>query len=408
MPAGIKINSKGDIFISIPRWKGNVYSTLNKLISSGNGVLLLEPFPSLLANKEGVATALQSVLGFEIDLDDNIWVLDQGKIYGRPSIPQSQKIIKFNSITGQTLDTYDLTSVTNSNSSFLNDIVLDPLRGYAYITDSGLNVNVNETETPALIVLNTITKKADRVLDSHPSVSAEVGLEFEINTERVLSNSPMMTGADGIALSCDKRVLYWTPLTSRTVYAIETQYLRNLTKYPKTEEYIIKVGSKNSTSDGMIISEKNDLYMTALEFNSIYRQEDITPVNSSFNYQKFQVYGNSSTRMMWPDTLGFDNQNRSLLVVSNQLHHFEEDKINFLNPKTGANNFNIWKIDVDDRSYLYGCKDLSADDDTVEIFPVWAKILVSIIAVIFAIIIGCVLKNIYRNKKRKRQALITN
>jgi sugar lactone lactonase YvrE len=34
----------------------------------------------------------------------------------------------------------------------------------------------------------------------------------------------MLTGADGIALSCDMKRLYWTPLTSRKLYGIETDY----------------------------------------------------------------------------------------------------------------------------------------------------------------------------------------
>lgn len=38
---------------------------------------LLDPFPSWAANTEGDSDALQSVLGFEIDPEDRIWILDQ-------------------------------------------------------------------------------------------------------------------------------------------------------------------------------------------------------------------------------------------------------------------------------------------------------------------------------------------
>lgn len=38
---------------------------------------LFDPFPSWAANTEGDPNALQSVLGFEIDPEDRIWILDQ-------------------------------------------------------------------------------------------------------------------------------------------------------------------------------------------------------------------------------------------------------------------------------------------------------------------------------------------
>ena len=72
MPAGIKINSKEDIFISIPRWQGCAPATLNKLVSVENKIALFSPFPSFAGNEYGNPTALQSVLGFEIDLEDNV------------------------------------------------------------------------------------------------------------------------------------------------------------------------------------------------------------------------------------------------------------------------------------------------------------------------------------------------
>ncbi|CAG9314426.1 unnamed protein product [Blepharisma stoltei] len=408
MPAGIKMNSQGDIFISVPRWKENVVATLNQIVSQNDDALLLKPFPSLEENEEGVAEALQSVLGFEIDLDDYIWVLDQGKVNGNSAIAKSQKLVKYNSITGKKNMTYDLSSVTSANNSFLNDIVLDPLREFAYITDSGLPINSDDPLEPAIIVLNTKTSQVWRLLASDISVMNNETLRIYINGEQVLKNSPMETGADGIALSCDKRTLYYTPLTSQYLYSIDTMYLRDPKYHANISNYVQPIGWKKSASDGLAASEKNNLYITALEYNSVYKQPDITNVASDFSVNKFTIYGNDSERMMWPDTLGFNNKDKTLLVVANQLHHFEDGTINFNKPTVGDHNFYIWSIDVNDRSYLYGCEDISADNDTYEAFPTWAKILVCILGVIILIIIGCVIKNIIKARKRKRQALINN
>lgn len=51
-------------------------------------------------------------------------------------------------------------------------------------------------------------------------------LWITVDNQRCLRASPMKTGADGIALSCDYSTLYWCPLTSETLYAISTVYLR--------------------------------------------------------------------------------------------------------------------------------------------------------------------------------------
>lgn len=65
---GVKVSSEGDYYVSVPRWKANVPSTLNKLVLDPTGNMLLQPFPSWQMNTPGAdPLALHSVLGFEID-----------------------------------------------------------------------------------------------------------------------------------------------------------------------------------------------------------------------------------------------------------------------------------------------------------------------------------------------------
>jgi hypothetical protein len=97
MIAGVKLDMNGEIYVTIPRWKDNVPATLNKVINTGDGIVnggkyVLQPYPSWGMNTVGDSNALQSVLGFEIDDKWRMWILDQGKVNGKPAIPNSIKL----------------------------------------------------------------------------------------------------------------------------------------------------------------------------------------------------------------------------------------------------------------------------------------------------------------------------
>ena len=203
-----------------------------------------------------------------------------------------------------------------------------------------------------------------------------------INGEHVSEASPMKTGCDGIALSCDGDKLFFTPLTSRTMYGIETEVLRNFDY--SDDDYDSKVaelGYKSSAADGLSASSKGIVYMTSIELNGIltYDKNSLDP--EDFNYKEFEVAAMNDTTMMWPDTIGWDDNNKRLVFVSNQLHHFTGGTINFENPKYGDYNYRIWAVEVDDKSYINGCHDdsSSSDDDS---FPIWAIIVICLVVVI--------------------------
>eukprot|EP01156_Anaeramoeba_ignava_P019694 Anaeramoba_ignava/a97695_25.p1 GENE.a97695_25~~a97695_25.p1 ORF type:complete len:221 (-),score=60.73 a97695_25:89-751(-) len=158
----------------------------------------------------------------------------------------------------------------------------------------------------------------------------------------------METGADGIALSPDRTVLVFCPLTSRTNYRINTEYLKNW-KLNDNElvQHVVSM-PKLSASDGLAFGNNSVLFVTGLETSSIYSYDN--PIQ---NPSKFEILTSDTQSMLWPDTIGFDHQG-NIVVVSNQLHKFLMNELvfNLTNPMDFIN-FRIWKIYADCDSYLF-------------------------------------------------------
>ena len=385
MPAGIKLDQNGTIFVSFPRWKDNVIATLTKFDTNSN---TFSSWPSQEENKIGDADKLQSVLGFEI-YKDIIYVLDQGKINNQSAKKGSLKVVTYNTNTGERNHTYDLSDYVDASESFLNDIVIDPIKQYAYISNSGNPIDPTHQHNPSILRLNlnqTEGKVDVKVLlgNHHYSIMPDMTYWLRINGTHVNTNSPMLTGVDGIALSCDYNVLYYTPLTSKTLYSIQLDV--NVSEIKVSEAY------KNISSDGILASQNGILYMTSLEDGRIYFKDQMDNDLENFDYKKFQyVNGNLST--MWPDTLAF--YNKSLYYISNQLNNFVSDPINidFDNPKTGRDNFRIYKVSIDDNSYIYGCINSGYT------WTLWNIIIWIIFAVLILIVLSFVLMSSHKQEE---------
>lgn len=395
MPVGIKINSKGKMFVAVPRLKSNVYSTLNTLEGySSDKVIQLSPYPSLSENDIANPNGLKSVMGFEIDLDDNLWVLDMGTIAGVRQAGTA-KLRKYNS-KGKLVTDYPLDNYIQPSTSFLNDLVIDPKGGWVYIADSS-------GQTPAFIVINTDSKEIKRIMEKDPSTMPDLSLWINVNGVKVYDNAPIETGLDGIALSCSKKTLYYTPLTSRTLYAIRTEHLKDF-KSTTQAKHVIELGYKLSASGGLVSSRNGRLYLTSLEQNSVLLQSDIKPNAENFQFNVFKPIINDS-KLVWPDTFAFDNDKKTLYIIANQFHNFITGNIDFMNPKNGDANFYIWSVYVNDKSYLEDCLDDDVESDDNK-FPLWAIILVVIVVLVVVGIIACAIRNYFMAKK-KRQTFLT-
>ena len=390
MPAGIKLSKNGTIFVSFPRWFDDVYATFAKYNKEKNA---FEPWPSTEMNRiynsseypDSNSSGLNSVLGFEIDDEDHLYILDQGKIMNNTAEPGSIKLMKFN-LNGELLDEYLFDSIlADPDNSFLNDVVIDKKKKLAYISDSGI-ANDKEIEhyKPGLIVVDLEKHLSYRILDRHNSVMPDESFWLHIDNQPV-NEKPMLTGADGLALSCDGDALYYCPLTGRMVYSILTSDIKKLIYNNKSLDDIkIYEGFKKEASDGLLASSKGNLYITGIETGSIYVANEIEEDLLRLDFKDFEKFeGNKTT--MWPDTLAmYDGY---LYFVTNQLNNFP-DKIDYDNPKNGKYNFAILRLSVgNDDSYIQGCTGFRSDWGIGSII-IWICFAVIILIVLSFVLMG--------------------
>nr|CAG4709020.1 unnamed protein product [Naegleria fowleri] len=424
MLAGVKVDAQGNLYVSMPRWKSDkIPATLAKisLSSSSNEPPLLEPFPSWEWNDVNNATfGLQSVLGFEIDGQQRMWILDQGKVAGKKAAESSIKLVVWDLVKNQLIAKYHFTEEEASpTNSFLNDLVIDTQQNIAYISDSGIPIDNPQNDPsihaqPGILVIDIDTMKVKRWFDGLPQVQVDESAWLYVNRKKCLEKSPMKTGVDGIALSCDGNRLYWTPLSSRMLYGIDANLL---IMYPANTSLvnnrIINFGNKISASDGFAVSSDSVLYMTAIENSTIYEvdEEGLADVIvgktklTDYTLNKFMrnsLSNRSLTELdnefVWPDTIGIGNDGY-MYFVTNNLCDFVQDFIsNWTKP-----NFFIHRRYIGFSSYVNGCEnshlELGAKEWAVigTLLSAWVVGLVTIIVVVF-------IMNKRKKKKENRNA----
>ncbi|XP_060066963.1 protein yellow-like [Ylistrum balloti] len=332
---GVKVLD-GSVYVTVPRWKPGIPSTLNKVINNqvDTDEHILEPYPNWKMQTVGDCDALQYVQSMEIDPNTGyMWIIDSGRIdrlTGQPRDLCQAKLVIYDIRNDQLVHVHRFPdNVVSRTSNFMNDIVLDYVNGaasFAYITD---------TSDARLYVYDFIRDRS--YFFKHPSMGFEPGTEII-----KIGNSFVTTRAsiDGIAMSSDFRFLYFCALNGYTLYRVSTTILRD----PSSVFSVENVGRKTDLSDGMVFTDKG-LYYGGLTKNAVYKwsvgQDKINPFN-----QKLVISNNSSLR--WVDTFAMDDR-QNLWLVANSLDLFFTRRRNLT-----QTNMYIWKIPVGENGYLSG------------------------------------------------------
>jgi len=414
--AGVKVDANGNLYVSTPRWKSSkIPATLSRISFDANNQTILEPFPSWSWNDVDNSTnALQSVLGFEIDGQQRMWILDQGKVAGQAAKAGSIKLVVWDLVKNELVTKYHFTEEEASlTNSFFNDIVVDTDQNIGYISDSGIPIDNPSNDPkiyaqPGILTIDIDNLKVKRWFDGLGAVQVDQSTWLNVNGKKCLENSPMKTGADGIALSCDYNRLYWTPLTSRTLYGIDVNLLL---MYPANtslvNDRIIDFGSKISASDGFAVSSKSVLYLTAIENNTIYEVDESkleevisgTVKISQFNLTDFMkdsltnFSSQYTNELVWPDTIGFSNDGY-MYFVTNNLCDFVQSFITTWDKP----NFFIHRKYVGASSYANGCEKKGLELGVKEYAAIGSLLGLWFLGLTIVIVVVCIM-----NRRKKKQ-----
>ncbi|KAI8941777.1 hypothetical protein NX059_002980 [Plenodomus lindquistii] len=348
-PIGLAISSTGRFFASYTR--GSYPFTLGEAVNKTAET----PYPSSSLNLpasqlnttwNGIpfgsanSTGLISVQALYItpkaaNRPETLWVVDTGRptitdTNGAPSMPYAQpggpKILSINLSNDTVYATYTFPASVHFPDSYMNDIRID-LRphltpsgqGIAYIVDS------SDEGRPGFIILDLGTGESWRRLTQHPStlrvdrnVPSYRGHPFYQRT----IGQPMQTlreGLDGLQLSPDGETLYYSPLTSNTLYSLPTLNLRaRPTTNPLAELHaannVSSLGGRGGNANGFEADSNGLIYQCMPEHNAVYVFDPATLQTRGFV---------RDPRILWPDgvTVGEDGY---LYVHVNQLPYRPE------------------------------------------------------------------------------------
>lgn len=310
MPTGVTVSETGRIFVCFPKWGDYVTFTVAEIVRD-----TLQAYPSLEANAvspSNITTSFISVQSVVADGKGTLWVLDTGAPHFSEPIKGGAKLVAVDLHSNTISRVYTFTEDVVLPTTYLNDVRFDfrvGQAGYAYVTDS------SSRGPGAIIIVDLATGSAWRRLSGATSTSPDPFLlpkvegRILMNRNQDGSTSPFRLASDGIAISPDGKTLYYCPLSSRHLYSITTEALRDRTIPDMNLQSHVKYWGEKGASDGMITDAQGNVYAGDYENNSI-RKISPNGIMETIAHDP---------RMLWPDTFSI-GPDRYLYFIVNQLH----------------------------------------------------------------------------------------
>lgn len=298
---GVAVSHEGRIFVNYPRWSDNVPFTVGEVTPDG----AVTPYPDEKMNRwDSSLPPGEHFIGVQsvyIDSGNFLWVLDPGNPQFTGVIPGGAKLVKFDLKTDSILRTYTFGPDVVTRGSYLNDVRVDTELNYAYISDS---------DAGGIVVVDLDSGQARRLLADHSSALSE-GITLTVGGKEWLrpDGTPPSVHTDGIALTSDGKYVYYQALSGRTLYRIESRWLRDESLSADELGSKVETVAKSGAADGIAFGPDGALYLSAIEEDAVNR---LTPDGRVETVIK-------SPRLLWPDSFSI-TPDGVLYVSTSQIH----------------------------------------------------------------------------------------
>jgi sugar lactone lactonase YvrE len=297
---GVTVSKSGRLFVNFPLWSDRYLNAVVEVMKDGS----VQPYPDEFWNRwdrkpENASKQFVCVQSVVADDRDSLWVVDPAAPMMAAVVPGGPKVVQISLGTNRVIRVYSFADAVKP-SSYLNDIRIDTKRNVAYLTDSGAG---------ALVVLDTKSGEAHRVLEGHESTKPEPGVAIGVNGKPVMTadGKPPQIAADSIALSHDGEFLYYKPLTGATLYRVRTGALRDGDR-SSAASAVERVADAFPT-DGFWMDAQDTLYLSNINESAIYR------MRKNGKPEKLLA----DPRLVWPDTFS-QGPDGSLYITASHIN----------------------------------------------------------------------------------------
>ncbi|RZK22396.1 MAG: hypothetical protein EOO56_08740 [Hymenobacter sp.] len=301
---GVAVAPGDKVFAFSPRWDYN--PTYPVALVTGKNTLAPYPDAGWCMWNDSVKTEPQKhwicpQAGY-VDTEGMLWIVDPAAPGLKFIVPGGPKLVKTDPKTNTVVQTIAIPESAAPRKSYLNDVRIDLVHNYAYLTESG---------NGSLVVVDLKTGKSRALLVHHTSTLPTPGFITKAQGHPLYQpdGKPGQFKADGIALSFDNQYLYYRALSGHSLYRIKTEALRNAALSAAQVEAAVEKLEDAPACDGMEIDTKNNLYLTAFETGEIMRR---TPAGKLETVVKEE-------RLQWPDTFAWGPDKQSLYFTVSEL-----------------------------------------------------------------------------------------
>jgi sugar lactone lactonase YvrE len=252
-----------------------------KLLEWVNGTA--RPYPDAASQDQ----LFETPLGVVVDRFGRLWVVDHGRHgFGTP------RLLAFDLVTGDIVHDHRFDKRAAPRGSFLQDLQVSPDGRTVFIADVSF-----WRRRPAIVVHDVVSGVDRRVLEHHPSVTAQDWIITTPAKRMVFFGglAAMKPGVDGIAISTDGSWLAYGAMSHDTLFRVPTAALLDRTLDDASLAARIEPLGRKPLSDGLSADLEGGIWITDVEHGAVLR---LAPDGDLETWVK-------TSRIRWADALSF-------------------------------------------------------------------------------------------------------